>query len=618
MNRGLRKKLENLPDRPGVYLMKDGAGDVVYVGKALSLKDRVGSYFHGTSPKKRLAADTRPAARHIPPETHDVGFIITNNENEAFILENNLIKKLRPRYNIRLRDDKTFLSIKVDVRHPFPSVMPVRRPRKDGALYFGPYTSAGAVRSTLKFLRTVAPLRICSDREFQNRSRPCIQYQIKRCPGPCGGLVTRKEYRRGLDSALRILRGRVEELRNDLLAGMEAASSRMEYEAAARIRDRIRDLESFSRSQKVDGIRFRDADILGYHREGKGTGLVVLFIRSGKLASSNSFSFSVDVGAEEMLSQFLLRYYGESRHIPDVIFLPFEIPDKAGIEDFLGSRGEGRGKIKIPRRGEAAKLVSMAIDNARLTLRASRGVKELAAGVAESLRSSLGLAKAPLRIEGVDLSNTSGGEAVGSVVHFREGEPLKSRYRRYRIKTVGGSDDYAMMHEVVLRRLKRGKVEGRLPDLLLVDGGAGHVAAALRALRESKAHNIDIAGMAKRGIRTRATLSKKGEGDRVYIPNRKKPVTLPPGSDELHLLQRVRDEAHRFAVSYHRRLREKRTLSSPLDGIAGLGPDRRRKLLSRFGGLRGLKRVSIDEIMVVDGIGPVLGKRVYRALRKDE
>ncbi len=603
----VKRKIARIPDAPGVYLMKDAWETVIYVGKAVSLKNRVRSYF------SKSTTDTRPAALHLSSKTRDVEFIVTRNENEAFILENNLIKKLKPRYNIRLRDDKNFLSLKVDFSHDFPAVVPVRRMRKDGAVYFGPYTSSVAIRSTLRFLRTVVPFRVCSDREFGNRVRPCIQFQIKRCSGPCCGLIDKKDYRADLEIALRVLRGEVAPLQDELSRKMQKASGRMEYESATRYRDQIKNLERFTATQKVEIVRFDDADVLGICTEAGVSEVAVLFFREGKLLSSSPFAFEHELDPEELLSQFVLRYYGERRHVPREIFLPFAIPDMKEVERFLKDRRKGAVSLKVPKRGDAVRLLDMAQENARLTLRASRGVKQIAAGIAETLRQTLGLKRAPLRIEGIDISNTRGNEAVGSIVHFKEGEPLKSRYRRFRVKTVTGSDDYAMMHEVLTRRFRRGRAEEKLPDLLLVDGGRGQVSVAMRAAAEVGVESVEIAGMAKGDSRARAVAGGDRRSDMIYLPGRTDPIELPVGSGELHLLQRVRDEAHRFAVAYHRKLRGKASLASPLDGVTGLGAGRRRRLLAHFGGMRGLKAVSIEEIAKVPGIGPVLANRIYRA-----
>jgi excinuclease ABC subunit C len=614
----IARKLSRIPAAPGVYIMKGAGGEVIYIGKALSLRNRVRSYFG----RSRSRGDSRPAAIHLAAKARDVEFIVTANENEAFILENNLIKKFKPRYNIRLRDDKTFLSLKVDLSHSFPTILPVRRMRKDGALYFGPYTSSRAIRSTLRFLRTVAPCRVCSDREFRNRSRPCIQYQIKRCSGPCCGLVTGEAYRADLEVALRVLRGEVAPLQEELKVEMTAAAERMEFEAAARLRDRISHLERFTATQKVESVRFDDADVIGYCREGGGSEVVVLFYREGKLLASTPYSFDMELDAEELLLQFVLRYYGERRHVPREIFLPLPIPDMTGVRNFLRARRKGAVVLRAPKRGEAAGLVAMAQENARLSLRASRGVRQIAAGIAESLRRSIGLVRAPIRIEGVDISNTGGGEPVGAIVHFKEGEPLKSRYRRFRVKTVEGADDFAMMREVLLRRFRRGAVEGDLPDLLLVDGGAAHVTAAAKIAGEIGVGTLEIVGMAKGDSRARAvadwaySLKEGGKGDRVFLPGRATPVDLPAGSEGMHLLQRVRDEAHRFAVTYHRGLRRRKSIASPLEKVPGLGVLRRRNLMTLFGGMRGLRAASREDILKVDGIGPVLADRIVDAIRR--
>ena len=609
MNPTLRRKLDHIPLSPGVYLMKDGDGEVIYIGKAVSLRNRVLSYFRDS------ISDTRPAARHIGTKAEDLDLIVTRNETEAFLLENNLIKKFKPCYNIRLRDDKSFLSIKVDLSHPFPAAVPVRKPRRDKSLYFGPYTSAGAMRSILRFLRTVFPLRICSDREFRSRSRPCIQHQIHRCSAPCCGLITEQAYRKDLDAALQILKGKVDDLKEKLRQEMQKAADEMRYEDAARVRERIKHLDTFTRTQKVELLRFRDADVIGFHKEGRFFEVAVLFFRDGKLVASSPFSFELAFEPEEMISQFVLRFYGDRRHIPSEIFLPVALPDMDSMEQYLRDRRKGGVRLKVPRRGNALKLVQMAEENARLALRASRGIREVAASVAEALRVTLKMTKAPLRIEGVDISNTSGNQAVGSLVHFRDGEPLKSRYRRFRVKSVEGADDYAMIREVLIRRFKRGRAERNLPDLLLVDGGPGQVAQAVRAAEEAGAASCAVVGMAKGETRARAVKSEKGKTDKLYLPGSRMPVDIDPDSDAFKLLQRVRDEAHRFALAYHRLLRGKATFSSPLHALEGLGKERRRRVLERFGGLRGLKAASLEEIMSVKGIGPQLARRILDAVR---
>jgi len=624
----IKTKLESIPSAPGVYLMKDVEGEVIYVGKALCLKKRVRSYFQSilSSTGAASSRDARPAARHLATKTADIEFIVTRNENEAFILENNLIKKIKPRYNIRLRDDKTFLSLKVDLQQPFPSIVPIRRVRKDGAQYFGPYSSARAVRATLRLLRTLSPLRSCSEREFRNRSRPCIQYQIRRCSGPCCGLISEEDYRTDLEVALKVLRGEVRELRDELMRRMDEAAQKLEFEAAAILRDQIRGLEHFSMPQKVENSRYDDADVLGYYRESGISEVLVLFFRNGKLVASSPFCFELPLEPEELLSQFVLRYYGESRHVPRMIFLPLAIPDMKGIATFLRNRRKGAVAISVPKKGDAAKLTDMANENARLSQQASRGMKQIAAGIAEALREQLELERAPLRIEGVDISNTGGSEAVGSVVHFKDGEPLKSRYRRFRVKTVGAADDYAMMREVLGRRLRRGRDEDNLPDLLLVDGGVGHVAAAVQAACEAGVTNLEIAGLAKGDSRARAVVTPSSGDeqpgaakiDRVFRPGRRDPIDLPVDSGEFRLLQRIRDEAHRFAITYHRKVRGKQSLASSLDEVPGLGEAKRQTLLVRFGGLRGLKRASLEEIMAVEGIGPVLARRIADRLTKNE
>jgi excinuclease ABC subunit C len=601
---------KDLPDRPGVYLMKDGEGEVIYVGKALSLKKRVRSYF--TRPSK---GDLRPASRHLRDQVKEVDFITTRNETEAFLLENNLIKKLKPRFNIRLKDDKTFLSLKVDRSHPFPAVVPVRRPRRDGSLYFGPYASARALRSTLKVLRSVVPLRDCSDREFRNRRRPCIKHEIGRCPAPCVGRIDEAAYNTNLERALCILRGDTGALLQQLEREMAEASKNMAFEKAGRLRDQIAHLKSFARSQRVESVRFWDVDVIGIHHGEGLTCVVVLFFRDGKLLSSRAYTFELAVEEEELLSQFLLRFYDGKRYVPEEIYLPLKIPEMQAMETYLRGQRKAAFKLKTALRGEGVKLIAMARENARLSLRASKKAQENAAQIQESLAKIFRLKHAPVSIEGVDLSTTGGGEAVGVVVHFRNGGPLRSRYRRYKIKTVEGMDDYAMLREVVSRRLRRGKAEKSLPDLILVDGGKGQLNSALAAARELEVDTVDFLSIAKGDTRAKAVHLKAGEDDRIIAPGTGDSPVLPSGSRELHLLQRIRDEAHRFAITYHRNRRQKKGMSSPLDRVRGLGRERKQRLLRSFGGLRELKGASPEEIGRVQGVGPVLADRIYRALR---
>ncbi|MFH2000606.1 MAG: excinuclease ABC subunit UvrC [Planctomycetota bacterium] len=604
--------LKNLPSAPGVYLMKDESGDILYVGKARDLKSRVSSYFSARSQQ-----EYRPAARYLKDRVHQVDFIVTANETEAFILENNVIKKHKPPLNIRLKDDKTYLSLRVDMSNPFPSIVPVRKIRRDGCMYFGPYSSSRSLRSTLRLLRTVVPLRDCSDREFAGRKRPCIKYEIGRCPAPCVGRIDEAAYRSNLDRALCILRGRVDILLKKLDHEMAQASEIMAFEEAARVRDRIGHLKAFTTSQNVQDVQFYDVDVVGIHQSRGLSTVAVLFFRQGKLLASRPFTFDLEIDEPELISQFLSRYYDGGRYIPESTYIPVPIQGMEEMAGCIRSLRKAAYSLKAPRRGDAVKLLQMANENARLSMEASRKVMEQTARVQDDLRSALNLNRTPVDVECVDISNTSGGQAVGAVVHFRRGSPLKSRYRRYKIKTVEGMDDYAMIREVMRRRLKRGLKESDLPDLFLIDGGVGHLNSALAVAGELEIKCIDMIGISKGETRAKAVSLDADADDRIITPGNHAGVPLPVGSPAMHLLQRIRDEAHRFAITYHRKRRNKAGLASPVDGVKGLGARKKQSLLAFFSGLKGLKKASLQEIANAPGIGPVLAERIYRELHNE-
>ncbi len=603
--------LDNIPEAPGVYMMKNGEGLVVYVGKALSLKKRVRSYF---VPSCRQ--ESRLAERHLIDLVEDVSYIATRNETEAFILENNLIKKLKPRYNIRLKDDKTYLSLRVDTSHPFPAIVPVRRPGRDHAVYFGPYSSSGALRTSLRVIRRVVPLRDCSEREFKSRQRPCLKHQIGRCPGPCVGKISKKSYSGLLKKAIGILRGDVEDLIHKLEEEMARASAAMEFEEAARARNRINALKSIARPQRVENIRFYDADFMGACIRGRLAAVAVLSFREGKLISKRPFTFDLAIDARELISQFLLRYYDGIRYIPEAAYVPIEVPEMDAVEARIKSLRGAAFRLKVPKRGDAAKLLEMARENAGFSLDTLLKERKNTEKAQMLLKVSLGLKRVPASIEGVDISTMGGAEAVGAVVRFEEGRAVRSMYRKYRIKSVEGMDDYAMIREVVLRRLKRGADEGGLPDLILVDGGIGQLNCALEAAHELDVTGVDFLGIQKGETRARAVCVKEGSDDMIVAPSVGATDKVPAGSLSMHLLQRVRDEAHRFAISYHRKRMQKAGISSPLDSVNGLGRQKKQRVLSRFGGLRELMGASREEISMVPGVGAVLADRIYRSLHR--
>jgi excinuclease ABC subunit C len=599
-------KVEALPPGPGVYLFKDAAGEVVYVGKAKSLRDRVRGYF-------RERGDGRLFVRFIELRVHDVDVVATRSEKEAFLLENNLIKQYQPRYNIRLKDDKSFLHLRVDAKHPFPAIVPMRRPRKDGARYFGPYASARGIRTTLRMLRTIFPLRDCSDSEFANRTRPCLKHQIHMCCAPCVGLVTPEQYRELLEGALRVLGGDTDAVVARLAADMGAAATKLEYERAAVLRDRIAFLRGSTEAQAVEHDRYQDRDALGMHRRGPTLEFCVLQFRGGKLLTSQLHPFQTDLPDDEALSAFLSGFYSGGRPVPDEVLLPIAIEGDEVLAELWSERRGKPVRLRVARGGDAQRAVEMATRNAELALKTERDQASVQLRVLEDVKRRLGLAAVPHRIECIDVSHFQGGEPVASLVVFVDGEPAKAEYRRYRIKTAAGNDDFAAMREVVLRRFRPGPERAAPPDLLLIDGGAGQVSSVVAALTELGVV-VAVAGLVKAERRGRGLKLSPEEVDHVVLPGRAAPVALPPDDEACFVLQRVRDEAHRFAIRYHRRLRSKAALTSELEAIDGLGPERAKALLLGLGGLRGVKAASEEELAGTPGIGPELARRIWRTL----
>jgi excinuclease ABC subunit C len=610
----LLARVDALPHGPGVYLFKDAAGEVLYVGKAKSLRDRVRGYF-------RERGDGRLFVRFVERRVADVEVLVTRSEKEAFLLENNLIKQHKPRFNIRLKDDKSFLHLRVDGKHPFPAIVPMRRPRKDGARYLGPYSSARAIRTTLRLLRTVFPLRNCSDAEFANRTRPCLQHQIHLCGAPCVGLVTREQYAEMLEGALRVLQGRTDELAARLEREMGEASARLEYERASVLRDRIAFLRTSTEAQAVEQSRFLDRDAIGFHRRGPRVELCVLEFRGGKLLSSRPWSLSTDLPDDEALAQFLGAWYAGGRPIPDEVAQPFEAYAADTLQEVLSERRGRPVRVWQPRGGDAARAIEMANRNAELALKTARDQESVELRILEDVKRRLGLSAAPRTVECIDVSHLQGGQAVAALVTFADGKPDKARYRRYRLRGAAGNDDFAAMREVIERRFRprrssspsQGVAPAPTPDLLMIDGGRPQVNAVTERLR-ALCVEVAVAGIVKAKRRGRGLALRADEVDHVVLPERAEPVALPPEDEACFLLQRVRDEAHRFAISYHRRLRSRAALSSELAGIDGLGAKRVRSLLRGLGGLSGVKAASQEQLSAVPGIGPALARRIWERL----
>jgi excinuclease ABC subunit C len=602
------EKLAALAARPGVYLLKDRQGKVIYVGKASNLRSRVRSYFRG--------GDERSQVQFLVRRAVDVETLVTTNDKEALILENNLIKQYKPRYNIRLKDDKSYVSVKVTVGDAWPRVLVTRKIVKDGSKYFGPFASAYAVRETLDTIRKVIPLRTCSDGVFRNRSRPCLEYQIKRCLGPCCLPVDREAYQAHLREAMLLLEGKRVQLIGQLRARMHAAAAGLRFEDAARLRDRLRAIERTQEPQQALSHWGADQDIFGFYREGGFIEAQVLCVRQGKLTTNHTYHLDdFEFPDEEVVGALLAQFYQGDRYVPDEIIVPVDLEDAAARAEYLSERKGRSVTIIRPQRGDRVQLLQMAMQNASQSFRERQDAEHQYETMSQDLRERLHLRNAPKRIECFDISNFQGSMAVGSMVSFDEGEADKSRYRRFRIKTVVGADDFRMMYEVIKRRYERAKRDGDYPDLLVVDGGKGQLNVAVAVLRELGIDEVDVIGLAKMRVERapRAATIERTE-ERVFLPGRKNPVVLKRNSNALFLLQRVRDEAHRFAVTYHRTLRKQERLRSVLDAIAGIGPERRRRLLRHFGSVKRVRAASVEELAGVPGVSTVLATAIRRAL----
>lgn len=605
---GVEGKLAAVQPRPGVYLLKDRHGKVIYVGKAKNLRARLRTYFRGS--------DERSQIRFLMQRVADLETLVTGNDKEALILENNLIKQYKPRYNLRLKDDKSYVSVKVTVQDPWPRVLVTRKIVRDGSKYFGPYASAQSVRYTLDTIRRVIPLRTCSDGVFRNRSRPCLEYQIKRCLGPCCLPVDPAAYAEHLRAAMLLLEGRSSHLVRQLRDEMHTAAEALRFEDAARLRDRIRAIEHTQEKQQVVAHWGGDQDVFGLYREGGFIEAQVLFVRQGKLTGNQAYSFEdFEFPDSEVLAALLTQFYQGPRYVPDEVLLPLDLDDTEVRAEYLSERKGRRVTIVRPQRGDKARLVEMAAENAAQSFRERRDVDRQRERMSEELQRRLSLRNAPKRIECFDISNIHGRVAVGSMVTFDEGEPDKNRYRRFRIKTVPGADDFRMMYEVLTRRFRRGLEQRDFPDLLVVDGGKGQLNVAVSVLAELDITEVDVAGLAKMRVQRapQASTVERSE-ERVFVPGRKNPIVLPRNSTALFLLQRLRDEAHRFAITYHRRLRSKERLRSLLDAIPGVGPARRNALLRHFGSAQRVAAASLEELAAAPGISTVLAAQIHAAL----
>jgi len=586
-----------------VYLMKNAEGAILYVGKAKRLRTRVLSYF-------RPGGDGRPRIPFLLSKTSEIEYLVTDTEREALFLENNLIKKHRPPYNIYFRDDKTYYHLRIDFSEEYPRPALVRNPRRDGARYFGPYSSGRSLKATLRYLRKLYPFRTCREGVFRHRSRPCLFHQTGRCPAPCVGLVHPREYRNNLDSLIKVLEGGAPEVEAELKRAIAESADRLDFEKAAEFRDRLAALRELGEKRLVSRAGAPDLDAFAFAEGRGGTAFHVLRTRNGQVEEGiSALSRARLPDREEGLESFVLQFY-RRREIPGLILLPFPLSGAAALGEVLRERGGGGApRLLVPRRGENRKLVGLAARNARHALLRDGGRTRLA-GTLEGLQNRLRLSNYPARLECFDISSLGGREAVGSMAVFRDGEKSPGDYRRFRIRAEGAADDCAMLAEILRRRLRDRGGEAGIPDLIVLDGGKGQLGAGMKVLEELAVGGPDLIALAKE--RTRGGLKLR---DRVYLPGRKNAAGLLPGTPEFKLLIRARDEAHRFAVSYHRALRRKHALESTLEEIPGVGPVLRKRILEKYGTADAVAGADPEGLDALPGIGPDLARRIVATVR---
>jgi len=610
----LQAQVRALPNRPGVYIMRDGEGGVIYVGKAANLRSRIRSYFgspHSFEPK----------VRRLVEQIADFEFIITDSAQEALILEATLVKRHQPFFNVRLKDDKHYPYLKIDLGNPWPRLEITRRVQPDGgSRYFGPYASAGSVRKTLDLVKKLFPWRSCTKAITGKDPRPCLDYYIHRCIAPCSGYCTKEEYDNVIRQVILFLEGRADEVVKELRQRMAEAAEGWEFERAAVLRDQIHAVESVTERQAMATTDFIDTDVFGLARQDNQACVQVFFIRAAKVIGRDAFTLEgvSDEPEEQVVASFLKQFYQSATYVPQRILLPCQVAEASLIQVWLSQMRGSKTELVVPQRGEKRRLVAMAEENAREALQMMRARWLADSGktqaALEELQEELNLPSLPQRIECYDISNIGGTWAVGSMVVFLEGRPRPAEYRRFRIKTVAGADDYAMLQEVLRRRFKRASaraepVEGRadesgwgvLPDLVIVDGGKGQLNAALDVMRDLGVGHIPVAGLAK-------------QHEELFVQDVSEPIVLPRTSQALYLVQRIRDEAHRFAITYHRGVRQKAGIQSALDAIPGIGPKRKRALLHKFGSVVRIRQASLDDIAATPGFTRALAEKVREGL----
>jgi excinuclease ABC subunit C len=610
----LEATLRKLPDRPGVYLMKDGRGVVLYVGKAQSLRNRVRSYWQKQSPYGEAHR-----IRSVIDRVADVETTLTDSVSEALLLEANLIKRYQPRFNVRLKDDKSYPYIKITLADDFPRVERTRKLVNDGSRYFGPYASASSVDESMNLIRRLFPFRTCTIEITEGKralARPCLLYHIKRCQGPCIETISKEAYRRDIAQIELFLEGRQETLLAGLTSEMEAASERTDYERAAALRDKVRAIGRTMESQKMAAFARTTLDLIGLVRRDNQAAVQLFAVRDGAMIGRDVFLLEAarDVPDEEVLTGFLLQFYARAASVPPELLVPALPGEAADMEAFLADRRGGPVHLRVPQRGEKRQLMELAQRNAAETLEREQ-VRWLAdqgktLGALTELGEALGLANPPMRIECYDISNFQGKQSVASMVVFEDGKPRTGDYRRFRIKSVEGPNDFASHQEVLRRRFRRAaaaeegsaeELRWRLPDLVIVDGGKGQVSAAAEVFAELGMEDVPLAGLAK-------------EREELFLPGRSDPIMLPATSAALYLVQRLRDEAHRFAITYHRDLRAKASIRSAFDDLPGVGPKRKQALLRVFGSTKRIREAPVEQIAAVPGIGPALAVRIKATL----
>jgi excinuclease ABC subunit C len=599
----LEAKLRALPGKPGVYLFKDKEGKIIYVGKAANLKSRVRSYFGTLS---NLPSKTQRLVSNI----EDLEFVITSSEQEALILECDTIKRYAPKFNASLKDNKTFPYLKIDIKEDWPGVYITRRVQKDGARYFGPFASAGSVRKTVRLIKRIFPYRNCSKHIDGNDKRPCLDYYIHQCLGPCIAAVEKDEYREVVNQVILFLQGKQELILRELNAKMKAAAQQLQFERAALLRDQIDAIEDVIEGQRIAKTLRGEKDIIGLAQNETLAYVELFSIRNNKLVGQEHFTMEGTQGDSpgQIMTSFVKQYYASASYIPSLILLQYAVDEPAVLSQWLGRQRGRKVKIEVPQRGAKKKLVDTVAENAARGLELAQ-FKEMKAEVVstslQELKNRLRLPRMPQRIECYDVSNIQGVLAVSSMIVLEKGWPKPAHYRRFRIKTVGAADDYAMIQETLRRRFKRGaKGEGAwgiTPDLVLIDGGRGQLNAALEVRQELQLDSIPMASLAK-------------EKEEVFTPGEREPVYIPKDSPALHILERARDEAHRFAVSYHRKLRSKEFVTSALDNIPGIGPKRKKALLQKFGSVEAIKEASMEELSQTKGISPTLAQKAKEYL----